>query len=157
MKIVLWCFAIVLAIVLLCVFWPRGESVETYRGRLIAAVNQTLLDPNHPIRQKIESNHVTVTVKSARVTACTIQTVNGSDNAGKDGSNVATVDLVITAIWDGYVHKDGFTEVEVLYDNQNKITKETRFLRSNAVVNLDKVNWFDVGYIIGQCIGNGIF
>ena len=139
------------AVVLFVIFlvWPRSESVESYRARLIAEVNQELARNDNWIRKKIEDAHVTVTAKSARVTGCSVRTVDGSSSAGRKGSNVADVDLVITVIWDGWIQKNGYTEFEVLYDNQNRKTKEAKYLRSNAVINLDTVDWFGVGFQIG--------
>ena len=146
---------IITAVVILfaiIVFWPRGESVEKYRDQLIAGVNQELAASDNPVRKKIEDAHVTATAKSARVTACSVRTVDGSDNAGKNGSNVAEIDLVITVIWDGWIQKDGFTEFEIDYDNQSKATKGAKYLRSSAMVNFDTVDWFQVGYTIGGYI-----
>jgi hypothetical protein len=141
--------AAAVAVFLLALVWPRSESVESYRGRLITEVNQALARDDNWIRKKIEDAHVTVTTKSARVTACTVSTVDGSGRAGRNGSNVSDVDLVITVIWDGWIQKNGYTEFEVLYDNQNKRTKDTRYLRSNAMINLDTVDWFGVGVQVG--------
>jgi hypothetical protein len=148
-----------IAIVLFCFFamvysWDRSETVEAYRQRVIAQVNQALLDPADPVRQRIESAHVTVTATSARVTSCVVRTVDGGDKAGKNDRNISEVDLVITVFWEGWIQKDGFTELEILYDVQAGRVKETKFLRSNAMVNLETTNWFAVGSAIGYCLAS---
>jgi hypothetical protein len=140
---------------LVYLFWPRpptpppSESVESYRARTIADVNRWLASNDNWIRKKIEDAHVTVTAKSARVSSCTVRTVDGSSSAGRKGSNVSDVDLVITVFWDGWFQKDGYTEFRILYDNQNHKTKEAKYLKSNAMINLDTVDWFSVGFQIG--------
>lgn len=73
--------------------------------------------------------------------------------AGKNGSNVAQIDLVITVVWDGWIQKNGFTEFEISYDNQAKVVKETKYLRSSAVINIDTIDWTAVGYAVGEYIG----
>ena len=93
-----------------------------------------------------------MTAKSGKVTTCSVRTVDGSDNAGKNGSNVSEIDLVITVNWDGWIQKGGYTEFEMDYDNQNKVVKKTAFLRSNATIDWPKVNWFKVGFVIGQTL-----
>jgi hypothetical protein len=144
-----WVVAIVVFVFFL--LWPHGgESVEKYRERVIAFENQQLESSDNLIRKQIEDAHVTVTAKSARVTACRMLTIDGTDNAGKYGSNIAEVDFVITVIWDGWIQKGGYTEVEIDYDPQNKVVKQTKYLRSNALVNLDNVNWFQVGFDLGK-------
>jgi len=130
----------------------RQESVQEFGQRQISMIDKELLDPNNAICKRIEAAHITVTAKSAKVTQWQAQTIDGSNNAGKNGSNIGDIDMVITVIWDGLLQKDGFTEIEILYDNQNKRTKATKYLRSSALVNWENVDWKAVGFVIGQYI-----
>jgi len=128
------------------------DSVESYRHKVISQLNRELLDRNNAIRKRIEHAHVTVTSTGAKVSSCAIRTVDGSQRAGKRGSNIGQVDVVITVFWNGYIQKNGFTEFEVVYDAQNNKVKETKFLKSNANFNWETVNWYKVGYDAGYAI-----
>lgn len=143
---------IFIALVVVFFIWTKGESVESYRTRLVAGVNQKLELNNNGIRKRIEGAHLTVTAKSAKVTSCVIRTIDGSNNAGREGSNVSEVDMVVTVFWDGYFQKNGYTELQVIYDAQNKSVKETKYLKSNAVFNMEKIDWFSVGYCAAAAI-----
>ena len=140
-----------IAIIAVFLFWkPLGsDSVDAYRQRMIAEVNQELLKKENPVRQRIESAHVTVTVKSAKVSSCIVTTIDGTDKAGRNGSNVREVTLDITTYWDGWLHKDGYTEFRIVYDPQSRKAKETKFLKSNAMLNLETVDWYSVGFAFG--------
>jgi hypothetical protein len=100
----------------------------------------------------IEKAHVTVRAKSAKVTACTIRTVDGSDRVGRNGSNVSDVDWVITVVWDGRIQKVGYTELELVYDNQNRVTKNFKILKTNARVNVYEIDWPKLAFKIGGFI-----
>jgi hypothetical protein len=130
----------------------KAESVEMYRTRVIDAVNTDLARPDNAIRKRIEAAHVTVTAKSAKVTACTVRTVDGSSIIGQGGSNLADIDLIVTVFWDGWVEKNGYTEFRILYDCRNNQTKEVKYLKSSALINMETVDWFGVGFKIGSCI-----
>jgi hypothetical protein len=145
-------FAVLAILFGLYYFWPHSESVEEYQEKLIASVNQELAQSDNPIRKKIEAAHVTVTAKSARVTHSYVETVDGSSNAGRNGRNVSDINIVITVMWDGLIQKDGYTEFEIVYDSQNKVVKEAKYLRSNALVNIDNIDWFGIGVQIGAYI-----
>jgi hypothetical protein len=148
--------AVILVLIGIWFFWPKGPSVEEYRAAVIAEMNRNLALSDNAVRKKIEDAHLTVTAKDASVTSCDIRTVDGSDRAGKNGSNVAEIDCVITVKWDGWIQHDGFTEFEIVYDNQTKTVKETKYLRSNALINIDTIDWSAVGYAVGQYIAAAI-
>lgn len=151
--------SIIAVVVILAVllYWHQrnqGESVQSFQQRVIAECNQELLNPDNPIRKRIEDAHMTVTVKSASVTSCNVQTVDGSDHAGLNDRNISEIDVVITLVWDGWIQKDGYTEFEVSYDYQNKTVKETKYLKSNALINMETVDWFSVGYSVGEFLAS---
>jgi len=128
------------------------ESVDSYRQKVIAAVNQDLMNPDSAARRRVESAHMTVTAKRAYVSSCIVQTVDGSNRVGKNGNNISGINVVITVIWDGWIHKDGFTELQIEYNPQTQ-ARSTRFLRSNAVFNWETVDWSSVGYTVGYIAG----
>jgi hypothetical protein len=141
------------ALLVLWLIYPSSsQTVDQYRNSVITEINQDLMDANHSVRKRIESAHLSVVAKSAKVTSCKIKTIDGSDKAGKDGSNVSEVDVVITVIWDGIIQTDGYTEFQIVYDNQNNTVKEARFLNSNAMFNWETVDWWSVGWSIGSII-----
>lgn len=131
-----------------------GESVDQFRSRLIASENQYLTRPDNKVCQKIADAHVTVTVTSATVSACRVYTVDGSNKAGKNDSNISEIDIVYTVNWHGIIQKNGFTEFELDYDYINKKVKDAKYLRSNALINLDTVDWFGVGEELGALIAS---
>lgn len=130
----------------------QSETVQQFRDQLIAQQNQWLAQSDNPIRKKIENAHMTVTAKGASVSSCSVQTIDGTENAGKNGSNVSEIDIIYTVTWDGWFQKDGYTEFEVDYDNQNRMVKNTKYLRSSALFNADTINWVEVGFFVGQAI-----
>jgi hypothetical protein len=144
----------VLALLVVFILYPRSETVDSYRSRLIASFNQNLESPTNAVRKKVEDAHLTVTAKSAKVTSCTVRTVDGSDRVGRKESNVADIDIVITVSWDGVIQKDGYTEVEIIYDGQNKKVKKYAIVRSNAAFNVEAIDWFSVGVYIGELIAS---
>jgi hypothetical protein len=138
----------------LALFSGGGESVEQFRDRLIATENQALTRPDNAITKKIEGAHVTVTVTGAMVSSCQIYTVDGTGKAGKNDSNISEVDIIYTVNWDGVFQKNGFTEFELDYDYLNRKVKGTKYLRSSALINLDNVNWAEVGADLAVLIGS---
>lgn len=129
-----------------------GESADQFCQRLIASENQSLTRPDNVVCQKIADAHVTVTVTGASVSSCRVHTVDGSNKAGKNESNISEVDIIYTVNWKGIIQKNGFTEFEVDFDWINKKVKDAKYLRSNALINLDTVNWFEVGAALGGAL-----
>ena len=105
---------------------------------------------NSPTAKKtIEGIHPLVTYKRAIISEMHATTIDGSNNAGRQGENISVVEILVTFYWEGPVTKDGFTEVRFYYDYQGKQLKGQRFERSNATINLAAVDWFKVGVVLG--------
>jgi len=143
--------AAIIAIILFA-FSSSGESVEQYKKKATAEIDAALQDKTHAIRKRIEQAHMTVTVKSARVTGFNVTTLDGGNKAGKNGSNIKTTNIEITAYWDGVFHKDGFTEFAIEYDVQYQKVVNARIGRTNALFNAEEVNWYEVGTAIGTLL-----
>lgn len=152
-----------LAAILLCGCWMTGalstkpkstppETVAAYRTRVIAELDRDLQRKDHGVRKRIESAHVTVTARGASVTQCTVKTIDGTEIAGHNGSNVSEITLVITVSWDGFIQKGGYTEFMLVFDPRTEVVKEAKFLSSNATFNWETTDWFKVGEVIGASL-----
>ena len=104
------------------------------------------------IKEFIERIHPLVTYKRAVISAMRAVTIDGSNNAGRRGGNISEVEMLVTFYWEGPVTKDGFTEVRFNYDYQGRQLKARHFERSNAAINLETVDWFKVGVVIGTLL-----
>ena len=142
----------------LLIFYSCGSSPQTleeYQQECIQSMNKALQDPNNAIKQRIESAHKTVVVTSAHVTRCEATTIDGSNNAGVDGSNIASLKLNIMTRWDGMIHKNGYTVFSIEYDlsgGEYKV-KNAGIIETNALVNTeDPEFWYAVGYAAGYLL-----
>ena len=101
------------------------------------------------VKKSIEDIHPLVTYKRAIISEMRATTIDGSNNAGRQGENISDVEILVTFYWEGPVTKDGFTEVRFIYDYQGRQLKGRRFERSNAAINLATVDWFKFGMVLG--------
>lgn len=123
----------------------RGPTVEDFRQQFIARLDEDLADPQNFIRRKIENAHWTVKTTSARVTACSVYSVDGTDRAGKDYSNIGDIDFIVTAFWDGVLQKGGYTEIRMTVDARSGQLKSCAYVGGNAAFNAETIDWFEVG------------
>ncbi len=70
------------------------------------SLDKELQDPGCSICQMVVPAHLTVTPKQGVVKACEITTADGSHSAGKNGSNVSRIDLVVTVYWSGMIEEN---------------------------------------------------
>ena len=127
-------------------------TVQEYSEAVQRNINTALSNPNHGVRKRIESAHGTVTTTSAYVSKIQVLTKNGSNNAGKDGSNVREVNMNIMVRWDGVFHKNGYTEFYISLDTASTQVhvNEAKIVKTNALINMEDPNfWFEVGTGIG--------
>lgn len=116
---------------------PVAMSVAECEEAQMADLNQALADPNSESYQAIahcvEQLHQTVTVKSLKCTACRIVLRNGRSHVSDFEKDVAVMSFVVVASWDGYIHKDGSTAVQM---DVNLITEGAgiQVLRSSALI-----------------------
>lgn len=122
-----------------------GESVDAFQKRLVNALEVELASPSHAIRKRVEAAHVTVTSTGARVTECHIKTLDGSNRAGKNGSNIREIDMIVTVYWDGVFQKGGYTQLQMILDAQSNTMITTRYVGGNAKFNAETTDWFEVG------------
>lgn len=137
-----------------------GPSVEDYRLQFISKMDEDLADPENFIRKKIENAHWTVKTSSARVTACSVYSVDGSDRGGKGYSNISEVDFIVTTFWDGILQKGGFTEIRMTIDAKSGQVKTCAYVGGNATFNVETIDWFKVGetvapYVLSFALGGG--
>jgi len=97
------------------------------------------------LKPYIESIHPLVTFTGASLKTLSVKTVDGTERVGRGGSNIAEVEFVVTYHWEGPVQKNGYTEVLYVWDNQSNQLKYSRYLDTTATVNLDNIDWIEVG------------
>ena len=117
----------------------HGLTVSEYRSSLWQNVNSELADPSSKTRKlffkRIEDAHWTVTVTSGIVTKCEIETLDGSDRIGWNGSNIASVTMEIKFGWKGII-EPGYTTIEIVRGGKNlKEVVSSRIVDSSAVWN----------------------
>jgi hypothetical protein len=136
------------------VFSSHRESLEAWIQHERNAIDANL-SMSSQAKEMIESIHPLVTFTSANVKSIRATTVDGTDNPGRDGSNVSELEFIVTYHWEGPVEKNGFTEVLYLLDVQANKLKGTRYLASNAVVNLNNVDWVTLGFELAPLLFGG--
>lgn len=129
--------------------YDRGPSIEDFRQEFITRMDQALVDPENRFRKKIENAHWTVKTTSARVTGCSVYTVDGSDRAGKDCANISEIDCVVTAFWDGVIQKGGYTEIRMSIDGRTGQLKSCAYVGGNALFNAEEIDW---GKVMGDVV-----
>lgn len=123
----------------------NGRTVADYRAETMRDVEAELSKPDSKLKKRIEDAHLTVTVKSTRVVRCDVTTVDGSDRAGKDDSNIARVSLLIRFNWEGVIDR-GYTDLQIVYDVRNDRLEKSEIDHTTALVNVeDPTFWWDVG------------
>ena len=146
----------VLAIFLILLMIVSGGSgnltIQQYIQRERPKLEKDLNTPGNNFAQYIENIHLTVTYRGATVKSMAVRTIDGSDTVGPDGNNLAEVDMVITAYWDGQLHKNGYTEVRLVYDPQAEQLKKVEQVDSSAWINTEKIDWTQVGYVLGSML-----
>lgn len=130
----------------------RGRTVSDYEAETIREINEELSKPDSKLKKRIEDAHLTVTVKSTEIVRCDVTTVDGSENTGRDDSNIDKVSMLIRFNWEGFIDK-GYTDLCIEYDVQNKRLLKSEIDHTTALVNVENPSfWYDVGYIIGAAL-----
>lgn len=127
---------------------PKGPTVAEYTRREIAAMNEQLA--RGVLAKFTEDMHPGVAYREATLTSLRLTTVDGTNSAGIDGNNISEVHAVFVVKWRGPITQDGFTEVALVYDRPAKLIKEAKYLRSNAAINLNAIDWESVGATLVQ-------
>lgn len=132
---------------------PSNErTISDYRAEAIRDVEEELSKPYSKLKKRIEDAHLTVTVKSTRIVWCNVTTIDGSDKAGKDDSNIARVSMLIRFTWEGFIDK-GYTDLHIVYDVKNDRLEKSEIDHTTALVNVeDPTFWYGVGTIIGSML-----
>ena len=120
-------------------FRGNAVTVAEYRERVENKLNGELQNGEHPLRKLVEQAHYSVEVKQAWVSGCKVVTRDGSDIAERGGkNNVRRVDVEISTMWDGKIHKGGKTVLSVTLENiAGKFqATEHKIVKTNALVNL---------------------
>ena len=130
----------------------RERSVADYRNEAMREVTAELSKPDSKLKKRIEEAHLTVTVKSARIIRCDVTTVDGSDRAGKDDSNIDRLSMLIRFNWEGIIDV-GYTDLLLEYDVRNDRIVKSEIDHTTALVNAEDPSfWYDVGAAIGTLL-----
>ena len=115
---------------LYAIFGGGTAPVKTPRklgGDIRAAIQKGLYAKDNEVRGFVEYAHRTVKVKSLELVKCEVTTTDGAEAVNADLSNIKRVEVVIRAIWDGWLAKDGVTEVRYMYIPKNGKLHPTPF------------------------------
>lgn len=130
-----------------------GEyTVADFRNDTEQNINRALQQENNMIKQLVETAHVTVTLTEAYVSDVRATTKDGSNLAGRNGSNIKNTKIYITTRWDGFLHKNGKTVVELSYERVRDEWKvmDAKIVETDAWVDItDSKFWYKVGVGIG--------
>jgi hypothetical protein len=135
-------------------FSDHGETMESWIQNQRKVYDAELLTSSEP-KKMIENIHPFVTFSSANVKFIRATTVDGTQKSGKDGANISELEVVVTYQWEGLVEKNGFTYVQYVFNMQNRKLKSTKYLATNAPVNLDNIDWFKLGYMLAPILFGG--
>ena len=156
-----WILGIILIGVIAAFAWYGGSkpaapskiTVAEYREKFEKKLNGELQDRSHPLRKLIEQAHVTVDVTQAYVSRIKIFTKDGADVAEIGGkNNIRRVDVEVSTLWDGVLHKNGKTVLSVTVEDVGGKFQATghRIIRTDAMVNLeDPKFWVEAGALLG--------
>ena len=130
------------------------RTVAEYRAAVIQRVHNDLSKSDSKLKKQIEDAHVTVTVTSTEILRCEVTTFDGTDKAGECDSNIDKVSMLLRFRWDGQIHKGGYTDLELVYDVQNK-RQESKIVYTTAIVDEKSRpgSWFKFWYEVGSLIG----
>ena len=150
--------AVILALVLIFSLSRGGRggepTMDEWKDAERRQVNSELA-ASSKVKPFIESIHPFVTFTGAAIKSLSVTTVDGSERVGIGGVNIAEIAFVVTYHWEGPVEKNGYTEVLYVWDNQANRLKTSRYLESNAAVNLDNIDWFTVGVELAPLLFGG--
>lgn len=130
----------------------RERTVSDYKAETIKEINAELSKPDSKLKEFIEDAHLTVTVKSTSIVRCDVTTVDGSEKAGKDDSNIDRVSLLIRFNWEGLIDT-GYSDLRLEYDVKNDRLLKSEIEYTTALINVtDPQFWFGVGELIGAAL-----
>ena len=117
--------------------FPQERTVSDYRADKIQSVKNELSKSNSKWKKLIEDAHLTVTVTSTRIVRCDVKTVDGSDKAGENDSNIDKVSMLIRFNWEGQVFGPGYTDLRIDYDGQNDKVLTSKIVETSAKITVD--------------------
>ena len=130
----------------------RERTVSDYRAEVIRGINAELLQPDSKLKKRIEDAHLTVKVKSTSIVRCDVTTIDGSDKAGKDDSNIDKVSMLIRFNWEGIIDT-GYTDLLLAYDVRNDRLIKSEIDHTTALVNSEDAEfWWNVGAAVGTLL-----
>ena len=130
------------------IFSSKERTVSDYRAEKIQRAKAELSKPDSKWKKLIEDAHLTVTVVSTRIVRCDVKTVDGSDKAGKDNSNIDKVSMVIRFNWQGQVFGPGFSDLRIEYDGQNDKVLTSKIVETSAKITIDDDLLWNLGCAI---------
>ena len=132
----------------------KERSVSAYRAEVIRNVEAELSKPDSKLKKRIEDAHIpSVTVESTEIVRCSVTTVDGSEKAGVDDSNIDKLSMLVRFHWRGVILA-GYTDLSIVYDIRNKRPIESKidYTTDPVPTGEDFDAWFDIGAAIGALL-----
>lgn len=105
-------------------------------------INLELANADNPFRIRVQEKHLTVKVKEAKVTSMEVKTKHDFSWAGWNDANIDHIVFDVAFIWDGILHKDGKTTMQIKMKPQNGQVISVEVTQTDAAINLgDKEAW----------------
>lgn len=114
----------------------QTRTVQEYRVEMVQNYNAKLANPSSSLlaalRERVQTIDPAMTITSAEITKCEIQTLDGTDSAGRKGRNIGKVLLDIRANWD---HRGvaGHTDIAFTIDGQTHIVENSKIVDSTPI------------------------
>jgi len=134
----------------------RGPTVAQWLVGTRTELNDVFSTSND-WKQRIEVIHPLAAYKGAGILSLTATTLDGTVFAGRHGRNISKLDFVVLFQWEGPVNKAGYTKVRFVMDYPSRTVETIEYIDTNAVVNLDEVDWKEVGFVLGEALAAWFF
>ena len=116
--------------------------MQQYIQSIKESVNAYLEHPENDVFRAVKRAHPLVTVKSSSVTQCTVQTIDGNDSLGTDGSNIGSVTMQLTVFWDANLQKNKRTVIEVVCSPGSSQDFSTNIVETDGKATVDDPAWW---------------
>lgn len=114
----------------------QTRTVQEYRAEIVQKYNEKLADPSSSLlaglRERVQAIDPAMTMTSAEITKCEVQTLDGTDSAGRKDRNIGKLLLDIRANWD---HRGvaGHTDIAFTLDGQTHIVENSTIVDSTPI------------------------
>ena len=122
--------------------WNEIEDKQQYIQSVKKIVNDHLKHPENEFFQTVKRAHPLVTIKSGSVAKCQVQTIDGSDSLGTDGSNIGSMTIQLTVFWDANLQKNKRTVIEIVCSPGSSQDFSTNIVETDGKATVDDPAWW---------------